>query len=110
MVVEVSREDVLALMPHKRLTRVSGEPTHLAVKKAEHELSTNLLAVESPFAWGQGKGYLGIIQSPAVFVARNGAAFAPPAAAPPIYPDIPAGATTAAREQLRAEHKDLLRH
>ena len=83
MVVEVSPEDVLALMPHQALTRIDGEPTHRALKKAEKELSSNLLAVDSPQVWGQGKGYLGIIQNAAIFVARNGAAFDPPNVAPP---------------------------
>ncbi len=51
------------------------------------------------------KGHLGELHDPATFLARNGAPYAPPAAAPPAYPDMPAGATTAAREQLRAENE-----
>jgi hypothetical protein len=54
------------------------------------------------------KGHLGELHDPATFLARNGAPYAPPAAAPPAYPDIPAGAPTAAREQLRAENENTL--
>jgi hypothetical protein len=54
------------------------------------------------------KGHLGELHDPATFLARNGAPYAPPAAAPPAYPDIPAGAPTAAREQLRAENENAL--
>jgi hypothetical protein len=48
------------------------------------------------------KGYLGLLQVPAIYLARNGEAFNIPHVDPPAYPVIPAGATTANREELRA--------
>lgn len=100
MTNEVTRESVLALMPNKTLTVIDGEPTHKGVKKLEKEMGSNLIAVACPF--GHGKGHLGILQPDAIFFQRNGAHFVPPNNAPPNYPVIPAGATTAEREQLRA--------
>lgn len=99
----VSRETVQALMPNQTLTKVQGEPTHKAVRKLEKELGANLIAV--PCTWGVGKGHLGELQDAATFLARNGAAYTPPAAAPPAYPIIPPGSTAAVRERLRAENE-----
>lgn len=99
---KVSREDVLALMPHKALTRIDGEPTHKSIKNLEKELGANLIAVPCP--WGVQKGHLGILQDPAVFFQRNGQAFTPPALPPPSYPVIPPGSTVAQREQLKSDN------
>eukprot|EP00970_Alexandrium_tamarense_P011559 scaffold2534_cov176-Alexandrium_tamarense.AAC.1 len=88
------------------IARDKGEPTHKAIRKLEKELAANLIAV--PCSWGVNKGHLGELHDPATFLARNGAPYAPPATAPPAYPDMPAGATTAAREQLRAENENAL--
>ena len=104
MVTTISRDDVLAVMPHPILTKISGEPTYQNMKTWKKEMSSNLISVCMPVAWEQTKGLLGELQDPAVFLARNGAAYNPPAVAPPAYPNIPAGATAAAREQARAEH------
>ena len=73
-------------------------------------MSSNLLAVEMPQEWGRGKGLLGELQDAAVFTARNGAAYNPPLAAPPAYPNILPNATTAQREQARAEHAINVRY
>ena len=100
---EFSPESVLALMPHKRLTKIDGEPTHRNLKTAEKELAENLISVPCP--WGLGKGHLGILQDPGLFFQRNGANFEIPASAPPAYPVIPAGATVVEREQLKATNK-----
>eukprot|EP00970_Alexandrium_tamarense_P006376 scaffold1087_cov138-Alexandrium_tamarense.AAC.2 len=99
----IARDKVQALMPHQTLTKIQGEPTHKAIRKLEKELGANLIAV--PCSWGVNKGHLGELHDPAIFLARNGAPYAPPAAAPLAYPDMPVGATTAAREQIRAEHE-----
>ena len=104
----ISREAVLALMPHQTLTKINGEPTHTAMKKLEKELAANLIAVESP--WGLGRGYLGELLPTAIYAARYGAAYTPPAAAPPAYPAIPPGATTALREQLKATNEEEQKH
>ncbi len=100
----VSRESVQALMPHQSLTKINGEPTHAAMKKLEKELAANLIAVHCP--WGHGRGYLGELLPAALFQARYGAAYTPPAASPPAYPVIPPGATVAAREELRATNDE----
>jgi hypothetical protein len=100
----IARDKVQALMPHQTLTQIQGEPTHKAIRMLEKELAANLIAVPCP--WGVNKGHLGELHNPATFLARNGAPYAPPAVAPPAYPDMPAGATTAAREQLRAENEN----
>jgi hypothetical protein len=102
----IARDKVQALMPHQTLTKIQGEPTHKAVRKIKKELAANLIAI--PCSWGVNKGHLGELHDPATFLARNGAPYAPPAAAPPAYPEIPAGAPTATREQLRAENETAL--
>jgi hypothetical protein len=50
---------------------------------------------------GKGKGHLGILQDPVLYLQQNGAAFVIPAAAPPDYPINPPAATPA-REAARA--------
>ena len=104
----VSRESTQALMPHQSLTKIIGEPTHAAMKKLEKELAANLIAVACP--WGVGRGYLGELLPAAIFQARYGAPYTPPAAAPPAYPVIPPGATTALREELRATNEEAQQH
>jgi hypothetical protein len=95
-------------MPHQTLTKISGEPTHTAVKQLERELAANLIAVECPS--GLGKGYLGKIQPVAIFTARNGGPYVPPAAAPPAYPTLPADTTTAIHEELKALNGEAQKH
>ena len=104
----VTRESVQALMPNQTLTKIHGEPTHKAVRKLEKELCANLIAVDCP--WGLNKGHLGELQTAATFMARNGAAYIPPAIAPPAYPVIPPGSTAAERERLKAENETDLGH
>ncbi len=58
------------------------------------------MAVSCP--WGHEKGHLGLLQDPAIYQARNGAAFTIPAAEPPAYPIVPVGATAPQRKELRA--------
>ena len=54
------------------------------MKQYKKELSTNLIKVTTPDDLGRGKeGLLGELQDPALFTARNGATYNPPAAAPP---------------------------
>ena len=96
----VSADSIKAQMPHTILTRVLGEPTHKQVKMVIRELTANLMAVSCP--WGHNKGHLGLLQDPAIYLARNGAVFTIPAAEPPTYPVIPIGATVQQREELRA--------
>ena len=69
------------------------------MKTWHKEMSSNLIAVRMPTDWGRDKGLLGELQDPLIFLARNGAAYNPPAAAPPTHPVIVAGATTVQREQ-----------
>ena len=104
----ISRESIQALMPHQSLTKIIGEPTHAAMKKLEKECDANLIAVACP--WGVGQGYLGDLLPAAIFQARYGAPYTPPAAAPPAYPVIPPGATTAIREELRATNEEAQQH
>ena len=96
----VSADSIKAQMPHAILTRVLGEPTHKQVKMVIRELTANLMAVSCP--WGHNKGHLGLLQDPAIYLARNGDAYTIPAAEPPTYPVIPIGATVPQREELRA--------
>eukprot|EP00804_Cyclotella_cryptica_P023348 CCRYP_000481-RA/>CCRYP_000481-RA protein AED:0.56 eAED:0.26 QI:0/-1/0/1/-1/1/1/0/407 len=104
----VSRELVQALMTHQSLTKINGEPTPIAMKKLEKELAANLIAIHCP--WGHGHGYLGELLPAALFQARYGAVYMPPAAAPPAYPNIPPGATIPAREELRATNDEAQQH
>ena len=100
----VSWESIQALMPHQTLMKINGEPTHVTMKKLEKELAANLIAIQCP--WGHGRGYLGELLPAALFQARYGAAYTPPAAAPPAYPVIPPGSATVAREELRATNEE----
>ena len=96
----VSADSIKAQMPHTILTRVLGEPTHKQVKMVIRELTANLMAVSCP--WGHNKGHLGLLQDPAIYLARNGDAYTIPAAEPPTYPVILIGANVQQREELRA--------
>ena len=63
--VPITRESLLALMPHHILTKIDGKLTHKAIKRLEKELGSNLIAVPCP--WGRNKGHLGILQDAAIF-------------------------------------------
>ena len=95
----VSAESIRAQMPYGTLTRVIGKPTHKHLRLLEKELASNLMAMLCP--WGHGKGHLGLLQDPVLYLQRNGADFVIPAAAPPDYP-INAPAAAPAREAARA--------
>jgi hypothetical protein len=96
----VSAKGIKTQMPHPILTRVFGELTHKHVKMVIRKLSANLMAISCP--WGHSKGHLGLLQDPAIYLARNGEAFNIPQIEPPAYPVIPAGATTAKCKELHA--------
>ncbi|HSN24444.1 MAG TPA: hypothetical protein VLS45_09830, partial [Methylomicrobium sp.] len=100
----ISREAVMALMPHQTLTKIIGEPTHAATKKLERELAANLIAVDC--SWGINRGHLGELLPAAIFIARYGAPYIPPAAAPPTYPIVPHGTTAAGHEALKATNEE----
>jgi hypothetical protein len=95
----ISADAIRAQMPHATLTRVTGEPTHKLLKLLEKELAANLMAIPCP--WGHGKGHLGLLQDPVLYLQRNGAAFDISDAAPPDYP-INAPAALPVREAARA--------
>ena len=95
----VSAESIRAQMPHCKLTSMQGEPTHKHLKTLEKELAANLMAISCP--WGHGKGHLGLLQAPALYLQCNGAAFEIPELAPPDYPINPPAAAPA-REVARA--------
>jgi hypothetical protein len=96
----VSAKGIKAQMPHPILTHVFGKPTHKQIKTVICKLSANLMAISCP--WGHSKGHLGLLHNPAIYLARNWEAFNIPNIEPPAYPVIPAGATTANHEELRA--------
>jgi hypothetical protein len=100
MLDTVSADSVKAQMPHPTLTRVKGEPMHKQVKVVLQELTANLMAVSCH--WGHTKGHLGLLQDPAIYLARNGALFNIPTAKPPAYPVILVGVTAPQREELQA--------
>jgi hypothetical protein len=97
---DVSAEGIKAQMPHPILTRVFGKPTHKQIKAVICELLANLMAISC--LWEHSKGYLGLLQDPAIYLACNGEAFNIPHVEPPAYPVIPAGATTTNRVELCA--------
>jgi hypothetical protein len=102
----VSVKSIKAQMPHVTLMRILGEPSHCQLKQLERKLTNNLMAV--PCSWGN-KGHLGLFQNPILYQQHNSAAFTIPAAAPPAYPVIVAGATTAEREEQRANKRGSTR-
>jgi hypothetical protein len=91
----VSVDAIRAQMHHSTLTRINGDPTHKQLKFIEKEFAANLMAIPCP--WGHGKGHLGLLQDPILYLQCNGAAFTIPAAAPPKYP-LNAPAAAPARE------------
>jgi hypothetical protein len=95
MLNTVSADSIRAQTPHATLSRINGEPTHKLLKILEKELAANLMAIPCP--WGHGKGHLGLLQDPVLYLQHNGVAFTIPAAAPPMYP-INAPAAVPARE------------
>jgi hypothetical protein len=98
----VSAKSIKAQMPHVTLTRILGKPSHRQPKQLERKLTTNLMAVPCP--WGHNKGHLGLLQDLVLYLQCNSAAFTIPVAAPPAYPVIVAGATTAEREEQHANN------
>ena len=76
------------------------------------QICKNLNSVETPQDWGRVKGHLVMLQSPAVFYARNGEFYNPPPPpnATPSYPNILYRANTAKRERLRVKDKVLYVH
>jgi hypothetical protein len=98
----VSTNIIKAQMPHPVLTHVLGEPTHKQLNLILRKLTTNLMAVSCP--GGHNKGHLGLLQDPALYLAHNVASFGIPAAKPPLYLVVPAGATTHQRKELRAQN------
>ena len=82
--------------PPSHTSNVKGEPTHKQVKIVLWELTANLMAVSCP--WGHEKDHLGLLQDPAIYQARNGAAFTIHAAEPPAYPVVPVGAAPQRKE------------
>ena len=68
---EVSRDDVFALIPKQTVDKVDANPTYSQMKKWKKQMSAYLIAVKTPTDWGYGKGHLGILQDPVVFLARN---------------------------------------
>ena len=90
-------------MPHQLLTKISGKPTHAAIKQLERKVATNLIAVECPC--GLYCRYLGKLLPEAIFTARYEGPYIPPSAAPPIYPVILPGTTTTRRTALDAQNE-----
>ena len=84
----VLRDNLLAVMPHKVIQKILGEPTYLAMRTWFKKICTNLIAVKTPQDWRRGKSHLGMLQSPAAFHAKNGDFDKPPPNAPPAYPNI----------------------
>jgi hypothetical protein len=96
----VSTNGIKAQMPHPILTHVFDKPTHKQVKTVNLKLSANLMVISCP--WGYNKGHLGLLQDPAIYLARNGAMSNIPNIEPPAYPVIPAGSMTAKHKELHA--------
>jgi hypothetical protein len=96
----VFAKGIKAQVPHSILTGVFGKPTHKQIKTVIRKLLANLIAISCP--WGHNKGHLGLLQDPAIYLARNGEAFNIPHIEPPAYPVIPAGAMTTKPKELRA--------
>ena len=70
----VFEDSIKAHMPIPILTiRVLGEPTHKQVKIVIWELTTNRMAVSC--SWGHGKGHLGLLHDPAIYLTCNRGAF-----------------------------------
>ena len=101
---KVSWEDVLALMLHKTLTRIIGEPTYVGIHRLKCKLGANLTTVK--MSWGHGKVLLGELLPVAVFTARTGQIYTPPTNNSLQYPIIPPSTAVTDRERLRALNKN----
>ena len=68
----VSWDNVLAVMPHKVINKISDKPTYSAMQTWFKQICTNLIAVKTPQEWVRGQVHLCMLQAPAFFHARNG--------------------------------------
>ena len=87
-------------MPHPILMCMNGESTHKQVKILICKLMANLMAITCHR--GHGKGHLGLLQDPVIYLASNGAPFTIPATKLPAV--VPVGATTPQCEELWATY------
>ena len=100
---EVSRNNVLAVLPYQTLNKILGEPTYSQMKRWFKQMSVHLILVATTIDWGQGKGYLCLLQHPAVSTAQNGAAYNPLPNEPSAYPTIPSNATMEIPQTVRSK-------
>jgi hypothetical protein len=94
----VSAESIQAQMPYGTLTHITGS-THKQLQILKKELAANLVAIPCP--WGHGKGNLGLLQDPVLYLQRNGTSYTVPGLVPPDYPINPPAAAPV-REAARA--------
>jgi hypothetical protein len=98
----VSAKSIWAQMPYGTLIRITGKPTHKQLQILEKELAANLMAIPCP--WGHGKGHLGLLQDPVLYLQCNGASYTVPGVVHPDYPINPPAAAPA-REVTRAANR-----
>jgi hypothetical protein len=89
----VSAKSIRAQIPYGTLTRITGKPTHKQLQILEKEIAANLMAI--PYPWGHGKGHLGFLQDPVLYLQCNGASYTIADAAPPDYSINPPAAAPA---------------
>ena len=99
--VEVSREDILALTPFKVLDKISGTPMSANMIELWKQLMANLISVDYPL--GQNKVQLGLPKDPATFTAQNGGPYDPPSQQPLMYPNIQNITSTSDHKNMRAK-------
>ncbi len=75
--------------PHPQYRRTHSKQLQIL----EKELAANLMAIPCP--WVHGKGHLGLLQDPVLYLQCNGASYTVPGTAPPDYPINPPTAAPA---------------
>jgi hypothetical protein len=94
------------VFPHQEFTAILGEPTNATITKLKKQCFANLLSVRSDNGGG-AHGHLGLGMTAAKYAAYSNIPFIVPPH-PGALPNIPAGATAAARDDIKTAHAAIL--
>lgn len=97
-------DDIVSKFPVKELPRIEGEPNYETINELVQILYGNAATLPTTLGGG-ANGHIGLIMKPTLYETLSDTPYAAPANPGPTA-EVPANATAAAREQLRAEHAD----
>ena len=103
----ITADTIIDSFPYSLLDKIEGKPTFETLAALKQHLFQNAASVPS-IRGGGANGYLGILQSAAVYATIDGTPFLLPVH-PGVLPDVPAGTQLRQREQMLRTHTELLR-